>query len=384
MEFIVGASHLTADIATALDVQGREHLVIVAKASWRIPEAGQRPQPIAPQPLAAVDLFLGEPGKSPMLYGADFARFKPQCDVLFNASAHSPDGKPLRELIVLWQVAALQKALRVTGPRQWWRSLGGARLTEPVPFSQMPLHFGLAFGGTHSYIKGNGAHQKTLVDAFPSNPDGIGWAGPHTQDQIDDLPAPCLEGLNDPVTRPRGKNRPMAFSAIGRNWTPRKDFAGTYDARWQEEVFPLLPDDFDERYHQCAPEDQQMPYPKGGEPVILKNMLAGRPDVRFALPRLDQLKIRVLRTDLGVAEPDVAVDTLYFEPDAGRFSAVWRASVPIRRGIREFDTIAVGPVDPVWWDRKRMGTDTGCGTCNDDDDHGGDGGGRANVPGTTQ
>ena len=298
-----------------------------------------------------------------MLYGSDLVRFKPRCDVLFNAHAHSPTGNPVTEMQVGWQVGALQKQLKVIGPRLWRKRLGMLGFSRPEPFVKLPLHFGLAFGGTRTYETGSGDKKETLAEALITNPSGIGWAGKNTKDQIDGQSAPSLEAIDAPIKKPDGKYTPAAFSAIGRHWAPRKDYAGTYDETWQRDVFPFLPEDFDERFHQCAPEDQQMDYPKGGEPVVLTHMMAGRPEVRFALPRLNHMKVRVLRTDYSTEEPAAVVDTLYFEPDEERFSVVWRASVPIRRRIQEFDTVAVGPVSAEWWKRKMLGEDdcAGCG-----------------------
>ena len=51
---------------------------------------------------------------------------------------------------------------------------------------------------------------------------------------------------------------PAGFGPIARHWEPRVRWAGTYDKRWQRTRKPLLPDDFDDRFHQCAPEDQQV------------------------------------------------------------------------------------------------------------------------------
>ena len=69
MEILVGSKHYLAEIATALDIHGREHLVIVVKASWQIPNNGQRPRPLLPAALSQVDEFFGEPGASAMRYG---------------------------------------------------------------------------------------------------------------------------------------------------------------------------------------------------------------------------------------------------------------------------------------------------------------------------
>lgn len=362
MELVVASKNLIAEVVPALDVEGREHLVIVVKASWRIPAAGQRPMPIPPSPFEPSDVYAGEPGQSAMLYGSDLVRFKPRCDVLFNAQAHSPTGEPVTEMLVGWRVGALEKGLRVIGPRTWQRTLGWTSLSSPEPFIKMPLHFGLAFGGTRSWEKGSEEWSEALL----SNPSGIGWFGKQSKDQIDGAPAPCLESIMEPVSKPDGNHIPSAFSAVGRHWAPRKDYAGTYDEQWQRDVAPFLPADFDEHFHQCAPEDQQMDYPQGGESVVLKHMMAGRPDVRFALPRLDHMKVRVMRTDYSTEEPPVLADTLYFEPDDERFSVVWRSSIPIRRRIQEFEAVAIGPINSQWWSAKTSGVQSGCAGCGSD------------------
>lgn len=103
-----------------------------------------------------------------------------------------------------------------------------------------------------------------------------------------------------------------------------------------------------------------MDYPMGGEPVILRHLMAGRDHVEFRLPAFDTVHFRVLRKDYSTEMPQPVVDTLYFEPDEGRFSAVWRASVPIRRRLQEFATVAIGPVDPAWWEAVQSGGCEGC------------------------
>jgi hypothetical protein len=364
MELVIGSKHITADMVVALDVQGREHMVVVAKSTWSIPQSGQRPRPLPPQPMVQADAYVGKPGESAMRYGADFARYKQHCDILFDAYAHAPEGKPVTELLVAWQLGSLQKKLRVLGMRTWRSNLGIFTTSEPTYFTRQALHYGLAFGGTRHYQQ----EGQALSEAFLDNPNGIGWAGPKTSNDLEGQPAPCLEAIDDPITSPRGKHKAVAFSAIGRHWAPRKDYAGTYDETWRKNDFPFLPKDYNEQFNQCAPNDQQMNYPKGGEPVILHNMMPGRSDVRFVLPRLDHMQVRALRRDYSSETLQAVVDTLYFEPEEKRFSAVWRVSLPIRRRIQEFDTIAVGPINLRWWADKAAGINgSGCAGCGSDE-----------------
>lgn len=366
MEVIVGTKNLAVDIAVAPDVSGREYLVVIAKATWAIPEPGQRPLPIPPQPIQKVDVYTGSPGESAMLYGSDLVRYKPRCDVLFNASAHSPSGNPITQLTVAWQVGTLRKGIRVHGHRHWRKRLGLVSISDATPFTQMPLHFGMAFGGTRTYKTGWRAKAEVMCEVNSFNPTGLGWFGPRTDEEIDQQSAPNLEALNDPIRKPTGKQIPVAFSALARHWQPRMQYSGTYDENWKRNVFPFLPDDFNDQFYQCAPLDQQMPYPTGTEPVILKNMMMERPDVRFKLPKLNNMKVKILRADYTTAEPLAFADTIYFEPDQKRFSVVWRAIVPIVRKIHEIQTIVVGPVNADWWRKKTMGVDS-CVNCGNND-----------------
>ena len=290
-----------------------------------------------------------------MLYGSDLVRYKPRCDVVFNATAHAAGSQAVTTLDVGWKVGALSKVLRVVGPRRWRKSLNGVRLGAPEPFTHMPLHYGFAYGGTYRHPAEEGEEALALCDVLETNPAGLGHASSRTLHQLVGQPAPSLEAVNDPIRRAGGNHQPVAFSAVGRHWLPRRQYAGTYDDAWRRDVFPFLPRDFDEQHHQFAPADQQMPYPTGGEEVVLVNLIQGRPQARFALPRMHHMRVRVLRKDSTVEEPAPVVDTLYFEPDALRFTAVWRASVPIRRRVHEFDAVAIGAVDSRWWKDRALG-----------------------------
>lgn len=359
MEVFVGSKHLNVSVSTTQDVSGREHLVVVAKATWSIPEVGQRPRPLPAQPLSHTDHFTGAPGLSALRYGCDIYRFKPRCDVLFDACARPPDNTPVKRLGVGFRVGPLTKALNVYGKRYWRKVLGRFTLSEAEPFTCMPLHYDQAIGGSRSYHSRSGDEMR---ETFLENPIGIGWAGPNTLDQLLNTPAPCLEALDDPIRQPDAAHHPVAFGALGRQWPARLRYAGTYDDDWQRNVFPFIPEDFDERFHQTAPEDQQIDFPEGGEEVALVNMVPGRPNVRFCLPALGHMPVRVLRKDFTSHTVNAVVDTLFFETEQQRFSAVWRTSTPVIRRIQEFDCVAIGPVDPQWWQGKSLGIE-GCSTC---------------------
>lgn len=358
MNLINVAGHTTAEATLSVDADGRQHLLVVFKATYRIPENGRPARPLLPPaPLAFSDDFVGEPGLSALWSENDFAAVKEQCDVLFKAQAHSPDGRPVTRLDVAVRVGDLQKAISVVGDRVWEKDLFILRHSRPQAFVAMPLDYGRAFGGSPVY------EDDGPPDPYPLNPFGQGYSRKPEAAGLHGRRLPNLEKPGRPVRRPDGSYHPEALSALPRTAPPRRDYAGTYDQNWRDNIAPFLPPDFDPRFFQSAPPDQQITPPIGGEPVSLINLMPGRPEVHFELPRLDTVPVRVLKRDLSVAEPAVRADTLFFEPDEGRFSVTWRTRCPLSfRGLREVKTVVIGQICSKWWEAVRRGAG-GCQGC---------------------
>jgi hypothetical protein len=146
----------------------------------------------------------------------------------------------------------------------------------------------------------------------------------------------------------------MSFGAVGRHWVPRCRFAGTYDEQWLENHFPFLPPDFDERYYQAAPLDQQIPHPHGGERIDLVNLTAdGR--AAFVLPPFDA-PIHYFLKKGDREDSTLTLDTMMIEPDLQRFTLTWRATRAIRRNMFEVAQIVVGKRSQAWWaERESLG-----------------------------
>jgi hypothetical protein len=136
----------------------------------------------------------------------------------------------------------------------------------------------------------------------------------------------------------------MGFGPVGRSWQQRINWAGTYDDEWKSDQYPFLPADFDERYFQSSPLDQQTHYLNGGERAVLWNLTAaGR--VEFALPKLNQ-PLRIYRKNGVCTQVSMVVDTLIFEPDLERFTLTLRGSTELKRGVHELINAEVGRVLP--------------------------------------
>ncbi|MBZ4415384.1 DUF2169 domain-containing protein [Myxococcus sp. RHSTA-1-4] len=320
---------------------GREVLVVVAKATFTLPTE-DTVAPLAPEqvPLTEADTFTGEPGFSAPLHETDFAHRKPRCDVLLNGSAWAPGGRPARVVPVSLSLGGMKKSFAVHGPRVWRKTLvGGIQPSEAQAFTSQSISYDHAFGGVDTGPKDASKHQ-----TFLPNPVGKGFH--HFLAEVDGRPMPNTEEIRAPITSPRGPYRPMAFGALGRNWQPRASYAGTYDARWMDECLPFFPKDFDDKYFQAAPEDQQVPYPRGGEAVTLVN-LSPQGMLRFRLPHL-RVPIAFIPHQGRATQQDAVLDTVLLEPDANRLLLTWRIAWPLRRNAFEMKQVVVGGRTPGW------------------------------------
>ncbi|UXH80658.1 DUF2169 family type VI secretion system accessory protein [Roseateles amylovorans] len=328
---------------------GRERLVAIVKATFRMPRDATEPvlQHETQRELIREDQFIGEPGLSAPTRETDFAHAKPACDVLVLGHAHAPAGTRVRRLVAGMRVGDMTKQIAVVGDRHWHQSLvGGVNASDPQPFREMSLGYERAFGGTDS----TALPRTGQCHSLPTNPVGRGYW--RFTDHLEGQPLPNLEEVGQPVTRHDGAYRPMAFTPVGRQWAPRHGLAGTYDARWLEEQAPFWPNDFDERYFQAAPLDQQIPYPQGGEPVVLQHLT---PDGRraFALPRLS-MPVTFIPYRCRDITRQAVLDTLVFEPDEDCFTATWRAGLALGKSVFDVKEILTGDMSEAWYRARRF------------------------------
>ncbi len=202
---------------------------------------------------AAADHVHGSP---------DEAYAKPHCEVLVSGCVAAPEGQMLtvakpRLIVERDGKRLVDKSVAVFGNR-YWTSQGAT--TEPEAFSELPLHWSLAYGGQD----------------HPDNPGGKGYAAIETEHG----PAYPLPNIEDPrrllVSRddrpaPAGLG-PIEVASPMRMRHAGKDYGGD----WLETRFPGPALDFDARFFQSAPEDQQLPSPwTGSETIRVEGMVPG-------------------------------------------------------------------------------------------------------------
>ncbi|MCD4721616.1 MAG: DUF2169 domain-containing protein [Desulfobacula sp.] len=328
LEHITG---MEAGYTMGMNHDGRELLVVCVKGTFTIPKNGSEPVLAKEQiPLFEADEFSGEPGISAPLHESDYAPHKPFCDVLLNGSAYAPKGKPAVKVPVSLQIGPISKSFNVVGHRVWKNGLLSFKAGRPQRFEVMPFSYDTAFGGVDSNHTNPKKHEACM-----QNPVGLGFHSFLKSEFIKGKSLPNTERPGKSVSKPNGKYEPLSFGPVGRGWQPRYPLAGTYDQNWVDNFFPFLPADFNEAYFQAAPEDQQMPYPKGGEVVGLLNLT---PEGRtiFRLPAKSMVVTFFLKNNKKKDIPAM-LDTIMIEPDNGFFTLTWRASLFLKKNMLEVE-----------------------------------------------
>jgi hypothetical protein len=346
MDF-VNETKLEAGWTLGFEPDGRELLIVAIKATFQIPKNGEKPELAEEQvPLTEADEFTDEPGFSATLYETDYAHRKPYCDVLLNGSTYAPDGKPTERVTVGIQVGQIKKSFNVVGDRFWDRILFKTTPTLPVKFVRKNISYDIAYGGTDKDKK-----DPDRVITYPENPIGIGYYPVSNGKNIVGKLLPNTEEIRTPVKKKDGEYLPMSFGAIGRNFASRTAYTGTYDQDWLDNRAPFWPDDFDYRYFQAAPTDQQMPYPKGGELVILQN-LTPEGLTKFQIPPVSMPVIFIPYSGEDIIK-EAFIDTILIEPDHKRYMLTCRVSLPLRKNCFELKQVIAGEMTSSWnWERR--------------------------------
>jgi uncharacterized protein YjbI with pentapeptide repeats len=241
------------------------------------------------------------------LYASDFADFKLHAEVLLAGTCHTPGARPMAECPVRFSVGSWSKSLLVVGRRVWTEKLLGAAISEPHPFTTMPLHYANSFGGP----------------GYPRNPSGKGHGTPE------------LPNVEHPGARVRSKGdrpEPAGFGPLSPSWPQRAGKLGTqYGAKWKKERAPFYAEDFDWTHFNAAPADQQLPgYLRGDEEIAFVNLHPAAPSFSTRLPAL---RIRAFAKDQKgiVREAPMPLDTLLVDLDKEKLVLTWRGLAPVEQ-----------------------------------------------------
>jgi len=274
----------------------------------------------------------------------------------------------------------ISKVLRVTGPRQLKKrsgvirsvpaatqlaSLGLVRpaswnLTSSTAIQTVAVRYEYAQGGSCWVEDGSPVAERVpqkyrlspdaaaawnsagvspiATDACQTNPVGRGYvpAWYLLAARMESLPAPQIEyrhagfsaDLFERASSGTAQLTPAGFGFVGRAWLPRRSYVGSIDSacEWGAEDVPGLPSDFDFRYWNGAPEDQQCRFLLGHERIKLVNLCSaedsaatvdarGNTHLRFAVPP-ERLFLLGADHSGAIATIPLSIDTVVVDTDA--------------------------------------------------------------------
>jgi len=315
------------------DKNGAEVWLVAVKGTFNIESDGTTNIAEEQEEVHIAPKFRGAPDCSSLLYDTDLPHLKRNTDVLLEGHAYAPQGKLVKEIDVAMKTGKIQKILRVIGDRQYVKTEVGIKLSTPQPFTKMPITYERAFGG---------------IDQLSENPKDHDWEARNAigcgfvtrEEHLEGKAAPNIEDPKALIKNWKQRPRPAGFGPIAGHWSPRSELAGTYDENWEETRQPLLAEDFDERYHQCAPEDQQETgYLKGGENVDLYN-LTPNGHMQFFLPRIS-LSFTTNFDDGSSVQHRAVVHTVTIKPDHSKVVMVWHTHLECHHKVLKLNKTSI-------------------------------------------
>lgn len=293
---------------------GTVFLPFIIKGTFDILESGRLKIAAEQSPLVKEDVYYGPIGASSLKYEMDFTPHKPTSDIYFvDPIAYAPGNVASSA----WNVRVFMRSkidlnLRVFGERLWQRTLTGWRYTEPKPLLKLPIKYELAFGGS----KGDRCSFQ--------NPVGRGFG---LSNYDDNVPAHQIEWAGLDIVSPVGNHAPASLTPVAKMWEPRIKYAGSYDQKWLDEKWPVMPDDFDFGYFNCAnPRLQTREYLTGNEVLEVDGLSAyGRE--KIALPNF--VVFVLLRCEDGALIPwKCNLDTFVLDLNSRKCWLTWRGKIP--------------------------------------------------------
>ena len=312
---------LVAGWTTYLDKDAAEQLVLCVRGTWNVRESGRLSLMNLGPPFLMTHDHVGEPGLSSIRYEADLGLVKPATDCALVGSAVAPKGGKASRVNVSFRVGKVARRAIVIGERKrlfwflrWWNS-------PSKPFRRVPLQWELAMGGTDTTPNDEKRHSRN-----ERNPYGCGFRARGSK--LPNAGAFLPQILTPGGCLPFGRSKePAGFGLTGNEFLHRRPYIGTYDDAWRKNRCPLLPEDFDDRYHCCGAPGLTTEKPLVGGEVV--EVLGCTPSgtLSFKLPRFTP----EVSADLGAGlEPiPMTLQTVTVDSDEMQLRMLWRGALDV-------------------------------------------------------
>lgn len=299
--------------------EGGHALTIVVKATFLLVPGECTLAPDQDEPNAEENHWNDDASRS-VVFPSDKVPYKPRADVLLVGHAYAEKNKPARSVTSRIIVGEVDKSIEVFCDRKVRFQDG--QLIEGPRFTKLPLRWERAVGGSDT--------NNPVGMRFDALPDTYGM-----------IPIANLQPPGTFFTKRGDMFASIGYGPIGANWPGRTIWLGHHatgfsPADWNAKP---LPEVFDPRYFQSAPQDQQVTDIRADERIVLEYLHADHPRL---VTRLPGLKPRVVanRATGEYEFVQLAADTLLFDTDRGVCVVVWRGRIGLRHS-REPGRISV-------------------------------------------
>jgi len=262
---------------------GRPMGVIAVRASYDLFPDGTL-QLKEDQGIVLSDEYEGDQLKTPLLRASDIIPFKPNTDITIIGYTYPPRG----ERSSFWRfgigIEKISVAFCCHGLRRWLPYRGKNdgkcwRMSETQPVDRVPLDYRFC---SSDYVAGSPYNAEIL-----DNPLGSPVLDPKISPRDTEVAVAMITHDGDLVINPFTQVRIAGTAPIAPYWKLRRRFAGSYDKAWEQEKYPLLPEDFDYLFYQTAcPGMIWRGFMRGDETITLRQMTCGYDVVRFQLPQI--------------------------------------------------------------------------------------------------
>ncbi len=317
----------------------------------------------------------------------DVHAWKNLTDVVVQGVARSD--KPVRELAVRLEVqgskTSIDRSIVATGDRWVDKRTTGASLSEPEPFTEMPLRYDRAYGGTDekaeialedpdvlNYLAthlSREENEEISKYSYPRNPAGKGYVV--REQSLRGLAWPNLEFVDDrlkldsvvkPLDRWGEQPYPAAFDWFPHVWFPRcaffDDFPITHDLRIPdaERRLGLFEPGFEETDLHERPKH---PFANGAHPYLQRHRLVGDEAIRISHTSRDGRDFGVILPGLTptvslrflggskVTLP-AALDTVLVMTESEEVTLVYRATHFTKKSELPLYWVEESPYDVAW------------------------------------
>lgn len=280
-------------------------------------------------PITVSDQFMGGNRNASLYQPSDLVPYKPRVDIALVGWAYAAEGSRAESVVARLTVGELDKAITVLG------EAGGAG-PKYQPFTSAPLAYEYAAGG-----------------AATLNPVGVSSTAGGPRPRLLPGPTSSQPGADEVAT--------AGFGPIAAHWpTRRRLLHGKQPPSVTSNGGELsLPNDFDLRYFNSAPADQQAHELAPGTPIVLEHLHPTHALLRTRLPKMSP-QVFVLRADGERYEQVATIDTLWIDTQRMVANVTWRAVVELgqRAAGRKVWVVITEAGKRLTWDKLAKLVDT--------------------------